>query len=211
VKKMWRPGDARPMVSPPASVEGGTSAVGKKRRASLGDKASPDKERKVPRRLSGSVMNLRFMMRGVGSSVPATPPPGVHPPPAVDGETDATMMSNDEPQGPATPTATDCHGRLICPAASDTDMYGLSVCLVGRRSFGNFNSHAESTYRRALGEVGLSSDLASPGVPEHSRDEGKKKRYPNQGGALQQGVPVGNLQKKLKRTTSISQQKARGR
>mmetsp|Transcript_50807 Transcript_50807/g.99334 ORF Transcript_50807/g.99334 Transcript_50807/m.99334 type:complete len:210 (-) Transcript_50807:218-847(-) len=209
---MWKPGDARPTVSPPASVDGGTPAIGKKRRASVGDKASPDKERKVPRRLSGSVMNLRFMMRGVGGSVPATPPPGVHPPPAaVYGETDATMTSNDGPQGPATPTATDCDGRLICPAASDADMYGPSVCLVGRRSFGNFNSHAESTYRRALGEVGLSSDLVSPAVPERSRDDGKKKRYPNQSGALQQGAPVGNLQKKLKRTTSISQQKERGR
>uniref|UniRef100_A0A7S1B4L2 Uncharacterized protein n=1 Tax=Corethron hystrix TaxID=216773 RepID=A0A7S1B4L2_9STRA len=251
---MWKPGTDRPSGSSPtgarrsppsnapqkSGAKKSSSARDSKKKESDGTDASgisnPDGTVAV-KELSGSIMGLRFMMRGGGnggrvrskslSPVRSKPPSdggrrrksvgGGNLPTADETEGSRREKSEesadmdvdegddqicDESDGPLCET----YGGFRCPVASNVDMYGPTASLVGRRSFNNFNPIIQSTYGRALEEIGLPSDAAvSASSKKRAKGQKKDRKYANQLRELPDGAPVGNIAKKSKKMTSISQ------
>ena len=228
---MWKPGSAKPSPSNNSSKNKGNKRnldANKKIENGWDEEDNNENGTNIPASgtptstsenkkkasLSGATMNMRFMQRKKEqqyyekkrhAKVEAPSPMDVD-----DNEDYSADHSDDDSVQPQLP-----QDELVSSApATSADMYGISVEVIGRRSFGGFNRAIEDTWKSSY----RSHREGSQGASSKSRasDEELLQRYANlvkdrRGGGDNSRTPVGNLSKKGQRNKPRSGEKRKRR
>ncbi|CAB9527055.1 expressed unknown protein [Seminavis robusta] len=224
---MWKPGTAKPKnknkrKSPSRSNSQGSGqpsapAKDNKKKDNVPD-TGPTAEASAAasqKKLSGALMNMKFMKRTSNRRQPQQPTK----------ETPKTQETKTTPDNDDDPMEVDTapivahsplvvqrqhqqqqsipHEQLLVDAtATNTDMYGLSVAVIGRRSFGGFNRPVEASWKASYRahKEGIIDTNSNNNNDAKASDEELLKRYANLVKQRDNAgrKPVGNLQEKVK-------------
>jgi hypothetical protein len=228
---MWKPGSAKPSPSNNSSEQkankrnrdvsknndnGGDEEDNNENGSNIPRSGSPTStsEKKKKASLSGATMNMRFMQRKKEQqSYEKKHHAKVEEPSPMDvdnNEDHSADHSDDDSIQPQLP-----QDELVSSApATSADMYGISVQVIGRRSFGGFNRAIEDTWKSSY----RSHREVSQGASNKTRasDEELLQRYANlvkdrRGDGDNSRKPVGNLSKKGQRNKPRSGEKRKRR
>lgn len=226
---MWQPGTAKP--SSPIESSGkqneseGTGGQGVTNGHSSGTSppqpSSTDTAKPQKKALSGATMNMRFMQRkkeqqkferkhqrkeDTASSKEDTMD-------IDDGESSSTSTSSNDDFVHSQQQTED--EVIASGPATTVDMYGISVEVIGRRSFGGFNRAVEETWKSSY-RSHREGTYKNKSISERVSDEELLKRYANlvkdrRGDGDNSRSPIGNLSNKGQRNKSGSGQKRKRR